>query len=44
MSQQFWGLEQARDASAAQQNSAIMQGTVDQLKAENDTLKMENAR
>lgn len=44
MSQQFWGLEQAKDASTAEQTSTIMQGTVNRLETENSSLKEENAR
>lgn len=44
MSQQFWGLEQAKDASTVEQASTIMQGTVNRLETENATLKEENAR
>lgn len=44
MSQQFWGLEQMKDITAAQQDSSVMQGTVDRLEADNSTLKDENAR
>lgn len=44
MSQQFWGLEQAKDASAAQKDNAVVQGMVDRLEDENTGLKDDNAR
>eukprot|EP00752_Nemacystus_decipiens_P004301 g3930.t1 len=44
MSQQFWGLEQAKDASAAQKDHTIVQGMVDRLENENTALKDDNKR
>ena len=45
MSQQFWGLEQAKDASAAQKDhNTIAQGMMDRLEDENTALKDDNAR
>lgn len=45
MSQQFWGLEQAKDAiSMARKDNTIVQEMVDRLEDENNKLKGDNAR
>eukprot|EP00903_Cladosiphon_okamuranus_P014070 g13077.t2 len=44
MSQQFWGLEHAKEASAAQEDDSIRQEMLDRLRDENTVLKDDNAR